>query len=225
MPSFFGHYDKDREIHSVFGPQDPRIVIVGNASDLNRHTIGGLIDEYDVVVRINFPKLGYEEQAGTKGTHWVVPCTTFSRDFLSTDYEYPYKDTQEVWFRISWGEKSEVSDKSVPEDIFQLTRPLPYHLLEEDQFLFTAKLMGFSPPVHPTTGLLAIVFTFYRWGVPVHLAGFGSSHTHSPGHYYSEHENLPERPDDPVPHDMDLERRIINRLEQTCFVKRIDQQI
>jgi hypothetical protein len=62
-----------------------KVAVIGNSPNIVNHKIGKLIDEFDVVIRVNdFRTIGFEENVGTK-TDYVI--TTFATNFKTKEFD------------------------------------------------------------------------------------------------------------------------------------------
>jgi CMP-N-acetylneuraminic acid synthetase len=196
-----------RDAVDIDHPEDlvkPTVVAVGNAENMKRRKLGWLIDSYDVVIRhSDHVTEGFEENVGTKMTHWAFPC----RYVATMGIERDCSDLTEIWMR-GFGEYYEEG--------FKKWNPKVKTLLELAPDLSILK--PFEDPEWiqaPSTGMLSIINAMNRWGVLIDIAGFGSSEETIFGHYTSKKfSNC---------HDFARERLIINQWEKEGLVRRIDQ--
>jgi hypothetical protein len=98
-----------------------RVIIVGNSSSILLQENGSIIDEYDVVVRINHcPTEGYEKFIGKKIDIWSTTKNSIFKDkFVPTDF----LSLSQIWHRTGKTKNNSVLPKhKIPEHIMYKTR-------------------------------------------------------------------------------------------------------
>ncbi|KAK3247951.1 hypothetical protein CYMTET_42564 [Cymbomonas tetramitiformis] len=71
----------DLSSQNIFPPTTRRVVVVGNGMSVQGSNAGELIDTFGEVVRFNlFKTKGYEKDAGTKATNWVISSIKDPKD-------------------------------------------------------------------------------------------------------------------------------------------------
>ncbi|XP_048853676.1 CMP-N-acetylneuraminate-beta-galactosamide-alpha-2,3-sialyltransferase 4-like isoform X2 [Brienomyrus brachyistius] len=181
-------------------------VVVGNGFALKNSSLGGTINKYDVVIRLNNgPVRGYEEDVGNKTTVRFFYPESASPD-PSVDNEpdtvmvlVPFKKQDILWLKgILYDEKRDQKGFWKPPPQFWFGKTSQIRILDPFFLRSTAKHLLHIPltvdpmskqnPVHPTTGILA-VFVALNYCDAVHLVGFGyptAKDQDLPIHYYGE---------------------------------------
>uniref|UniRef100_A0A8D2ZMH1 CMP-N-acetylneuraminate-beta-galactosamide-alpha-2,3-sialyltransferase 4 n=1 Tax=Scophthalmus maximus TaxID=52904 RepID=A0A8D2ZMH1_SCOMX len=176
-------------------------VVVGNGFAIKNSSLGSLINQYDVVIRLNdAPVRGYEEDVGNKTTMRLFYPESASYDpGLHNEpgalmVLVPFKQQDLRWLKeILYDEKRVRKGfwRPPPQiwlgDVSKI-RVLDPHFLHQtaDRLLRIPLNPGTKQPVHPTTGILA-VFVALNYCDVVHVAGFGYPNSKSqrvPIHYY-----------------------------------------
>lgn len=211
-------------------PEDfvkPTVCVVGNSVNLRDCPIGTLIDEHDVVVRVNWYTIdGFEKYSGTKTTHWMLFCSyledTLARGHVhSGTIRYHCRGITGLWGR-HYGNRAEweyclslLPGWKQAEKIGHRPTAFAVQRWKDDYERF------FGHPDDrlkmPTTGLLAVVKAIEKWGVTINIAGFGHRHQTRHGHYY----NPKYTPLNDV-HDWDAERQLLNEWEEDGIIRRLD---
>ncbi|KAK5904439.1 hypothetical protein CesoFtcFv8_006004 [Champsocephalus esox] len=176
-------------------------VVVGNGFAIKNSSLGGIINKYDVVIRLNnAPVRGYEEDVGNKTTmRFFYPESASYNPGLNNEpgtlmVLVPFKPQDLRWLKeILYNEKRVRKGfwKSPPQiwlGDYSKIRVLDPHFLHQtaDRLLRIPLQPKSKQPVHPTSGILAVVVALNYCDV-VHIAGFGYPNTKSqknPIHYY-----------------------------------------
>ncbi|XP_043936746.1 CMP-N-acetylneuraminate-beta-galactosamide-alpha-2,3-sialyltransferase 4 [Protopterus annectens] len=183
-------------------------VVVGNGNTLRNSSLGKLINQHDIVIRLNdAPVKGYEQDVGNKTT-----MRLFYPESAFFDPEEEDPDTLLVLIPfkpddLRWLKELLYNDKRIMKGFWKIPPLLwnvdptklrilhPYFLNET-----TVKLLKITPvplahqlklknkekPTHPTTGLIAITMALHYCDM-VYVAGFGYpglNDTQVPIHYY-----------------------------------------
>ncbi|KAM6386686.1 type 2 lactosamine alpha-2,3-sialyltransferase isoform 5-T9 [Alca torda] len=177
-----------------------RCVVVGNGGVLRNKTLGGKIDSYDVIIRMNNgPVIGYEEDVGRRTTFRLSYPESIFSDPIHYDPNttvvlivFKPRDLKWLW-EILGGQKISAKGfwkKPALNMIYKssqirildpsITRKTAYEWLN-----FPTRFPKKEKPKHPTTGLIAITLAFHICH-EVHLAGFkyDFSDRNSSLHYY-----------------------------------------
>ncbi|XP_078023368.1 CMP-N-acetylneuraminate-beta-galactosamide-alpha-2,3-sialyltransferase 4 isoform X3 [Epinephelus lanceolatus] len=177
-------------------------VVIGNGFAIKNSSLGGIINKYDVVIRLNdAPVRGYEEDVGNKTTmRFFYPESASYNPALHNEpgtlmVLVPFKQQDLRWLKeILYNEKRVRKGfwKPPPQiwlgDVNNIRVLDPHFLHHTADRLLQIPLHPRSKqqPVHPTTGILA-VFVALNYCDVVHIAGFGYPNTKSqrqPIHYY-----------------------------------------
>jgi hypothetical protein len=71
---------KKREIKK---DTESRVIVIGNSPSVLDHELGEIIDDYDVVIRINrCPTKGYEKNIGSKTDIWATTRNTYFNQYF-----------------------------------------------------------------------------------------------------------------------------------------------
>ncbi|XP_077579259.1 CMP-N-acetylneuraminate-beta-galactosamide-alpha-2,3-sialyltransferase 4 isoform X2 [Stigmatopora nigra] len=174
-------------------------VVIGNSFAVKNTSLGGIINKYDVVIRLNnAPVRGYEVDVGNKTTmRFFYPESASYNPGLNNEPDtlmvfVPFKQQDLRWLKgILYNEKRVMKGfwKPPPQiwlgDVGQI-RVLDPHFLHQTAEKLLRIPLNSKNPVHPTTGILA-VFVALNYCDVVHLAGFGypnSKNIKNPIHYY-----------------------------------------
>uniref|UniRef100_A0A8C7GPQ1 CMP-N-acetylneuraminate-beta-galactosamide-alpha-2,3-sialyltransferase 4 n=1 Tax=Oncorhynchus kisutch TaxID=8019 RepID=A0A8C7GPQ1_ONCKI len=176
--------------------------VIGNGFAIKNSSLGGVINEYDVVIRLNdAPVRGYEDDVGNKTTMRLFypesasynPSMHNGPDTLMV--LVPFKQQDLRWLKeILYDEKRVRKGFWKPPPQIWLGRTSRIRVLDPHFLHGTASSLLQIPlqpkskqkPVHPTTGILA-VFVALNYCDVVHIAGFGypaSKNQKHPIHYY-----------------------------------------
>ncbi|XP_035478619.1 CMP-N-acetylneuraminate-beta-galactosamide-alpha-2,3-sialyltransferase 4 isoform X1 [Scophthalmus maximus] len=205
-------------------------VVVGNGFAIKNSSLGSLINQYDVVIRLNdAPVRGYEEDVGNKTTMRLFYPESASYDpGLHNEpgalmVLVPFKQQDLRWLKeILYDEKRVRKGfwRPPPQiwlgDVSKI-RVLDPHFLHQtaDRLLRIPLNPGTKQkPVHPTTGILA-VFVALNYCDVVHVAGFGYPNSKSqrvPIHYYG-YDTM--RSMKNSYHDLNHEAEALKRLEDS----------
>ncbi|XP_064208631.1 CMP-N-acetylneuraminate-beta-galactosamide-alpha-2,3-sialyltransferase 4-like [Anguilla rostrata] len=205
-------------------------VVIGNGFSIKNSSLGGAINKYDVVIRLNdAPVRGYEDDVGNKTTmRFFYPESASSNPGVHNDPDtlmvlVPFKQQDLRWIKeILNDEKRERKGFWKPPPQFWLGNPKQLRILDPFFLHQTASRLLNIPlkpksnqnPVHPTTGILAI-YVALNFCDMVHVAGFGypESRNHKqPIHYYGQ-DTMKSMKDSY--HDLRHEADAIKRLEDS----------
>ncbi|XP_057694765.1 CMP-N-acetylneuraminate-beta-galactosamide-alpha-2,3-sialyltransferase 4 isoform X2 [Corythoichthys intestinalis] len=175
-------------------------VVIGNSFAIKNTSLGGIINTYDVVIRLNdAPVRGYEDDVGNRTTmRFFYPESASYNPGLNNEpgtlmVFVPFKNQDLTWLKvILYNEKRVMKGfwKPPPQiwlGDFRQIRVLDPHFLHQTAEKLLRIPIKSKNQVHPTTGILA-VFVALNYCDVVHLAGFGypnSNNIKSPIHYYS----------------------------------------
>ncbi|KAJ8342502.1 hypothetical protein SKAU_G00324300 [Synaphobranchus kaupii] len=204
--------------------------VVGNGFSIKNSSLGGAINKYDVVIRLNdAPVRGYEDDVGNKTTmRFFYPESASHNPGLHNDPDtimvlVPFKQQDLRWIKeILYDEKRVRRGFWRPPPQIWLGKPSqvrvldPFFLHETACRLLNIPLKPKSNqnPVHPTTGILAVYVALNFCDV-VHIAGFGypeSWNQKQPIHYYGY--NTMKSMKDSY-HDLRHEAEALKRLEDS----------
>ncbi|KAJ8266635.1 hypothetical protein GJAV_G00132860 [Gymnothorax javanicus] len=205
-------------------------VVIGNGFSIKNSSLGGAINKYDVVIRLNdAPVRGYEDDVGNKTTmRFFYPESASYNPSIHNDPDtimvlVPFKQQDLRWIKeILYDEKRERKGFWRPPPQFWLGKPSQIRILDPIFLHQTASRLLKIPlkpksnqnPVHPTTGILAI-YVALNFCDMVHIAGFGypdsKNHKH-PIHYYG-YDTLKSMKDSY--HDLGHEAEALKRLEDS----------
>ncbi|XP_013883367.1 CMP-N-acetylneuraminate-beta-galactosamide-alpha-2,3-sialyltransferase 4 isoform X2 [Austrofundulus limnaeus] len=203
-------------------------VVIGNGYVVKNSSLGSLINKYDVVIRLNdAPVRGYEDDVGNKTTmRFFYPESAYSNPILQNDPDtlmvmVPFKMQDLRWLKeILYNEKRVRKGFWKPPPLIWLgdpskTRVLDPHIFQQaaDNFLKISNKKG-KNPVHPTTGMLAVVAALNYCDV-VHIAGFGYPSLKKPLHpiHYYGRANMKSMMNSY--HDINNEAKALRRLEES----------
>ncbi|KAG7484490.1 hypothetical protein MATL_G00049940 [Megalops atlanticus] len=179
-------------------------VVIGNGFGIKNSSLGGTINKYDVVIRLNdAPIRGYEEDVGNKTTmRFFYPESASYNPTIHNDPDtimvlVPFKQQDLRWLKeILYDEKRVRKGFWKPPPQIWLGKTSHIRILDPFFLRQTASRLLKIPlnlppksnqnPVHPTTGILAIYVALNYCDV-VHIAGFGypeSKNQKHPIHYY-----------------------------------------
>ncbi|XP_061734718.1 CMP-N-acetylneuraminate-beta-galactosamide-alpha-2,3-sialyltransferase 4 isoform X1 [Nerophis ophidion] len=177
-------------------------VVIGNGFAIKNTSSGGIINKYDVVIRLNdSPIRGYEEDVGNKTTmRFFYPESASYNPGLNNEAGtlmvlVPFKQQDLRWLKeILYNEKRVRKGfwKPPPQiwlgDVGQIRVLDPHFLHQTAEKLLRIPLnpKKNQNSAHPTTGILA-VFVALNYCDVVHIAGFGypiSKSINHPIHYY-----------------------------------------
>nr|XP_029528131.1 CMP-N-acetylneuraminate-beta-galactosamide-alpha-2,3-sialyltransferase 4-like isoform X2 [Oncorhynchus nerka] len=176
--------------------------VIGNGFAIKNSSLGGIINEYDVVIRLNdAPVRGYEDDVGNKTTmRLFYPESASYNPSMHNDPDtlmvlVPFKQQDLRWLKeILYDEKRVRKGFWKPPPQIWLGSTSRIRVLDPHFLHGTASSLLQIPlhpkrkqkPVHPTTGILA-VFVALNYCDVVHIAGFGypaSKNQKYPIHYY-----------------------------------------
>ncbi|XP_052521230.1 type 2 lactosamine alpha-2,3-sialyltransferase isoform X1 [Tympanuchus pallidicinctus] len=209
-----------------------RCVVVGNGGVLRNKTLGGKIDSYDVIIRMNNgPVIGYEEDVGRRTTFRLSYPESIFSDPIHYDPNttvviivFKPRDLKWLW-EILGGQKISAKGfwkKPALNMIYKsnqirildpsITRKTAYDWLH-----FPTRFPKKEKPKHPTTGLIAITLAFHICH-EVHLAGFKYDFTdrNSSLHYYG-NETMSQMMQNEY-HDISAEQKFLKKLIDKNFV-------
>ncbi|XP_021255339.1 type 2 lactosamine alpha-2,3-sialyltransferase isoform X4 [Numida meleagris] len=209
-----------------------RCVVVGNGGVLRNKTLGGKIDSYDVIIRMNNgPVIGYEEDVGRRTTFRLSYPESIFSDPIHYDPNttvviivFKPRDLKWLW-EILGGQKISAKGfwkKPALNMIYKsnqirildpsITRKTAY-----DWLRFPTRFPKKEKPKHPTTGLIAITLAFHICH-EVHLAGFKYDFTdkNSSLHYYG-NETMSQMMQNEY-HDINAEQKFLKKLIDKNFV-------
>ncbi|XP_046892583.1 CMP-N-acetylneuraminate-beta-galactosamide-alpha-2,3-sialyltransferase 4 isoform X6 [Hypomesus transpacificus] len=177
-------------------------VVIGNGYAIKNSSLGGVINKYDVVIRLNdAPVKGYEDDVGNKTTmRLFYPESASYNPGLHNEPDtlmvlIPFKQQDLRWLKeILYDEKRVRKGfwKPPPQIWLGSTSHIrvldPHFLLETSNTLLQIPLNPKNKQklVHPTTGIIA-VFVALNYCDVVHIAGFGypvAKNQKHPIHYY-----------------------------------------
>ncbi|XP_015228190.1 PREDICTED: CMP-N-acetylneuraminate-beta-galactosamide-alpha-2,3-sialyltransferase 4 [Cyprinodon variegatus] len=202
-------------------------VVIGNGFVIKNRSLGSIINNFDVVIRLNdAPVRGYEEDVGNKTTmRFFYPESASYNPTLHNDPDtlmvlVPFKQQDLRWLKeIIYNEKRVRRGFWRPPPQFWLgdvskIRVLDPHFLQKtaDKLLKIRSQKGKRISVHPTTGILA-VFVALNYCDIVHIAGFGyptSQNVRQPIHYYG-YDTMKSMKNSY--HDVNIEAKALKRLE------------
>ncbi|XP_060090588.1 type 2 lactosamine alpha-2,3-sialyltransferase [Heteronotia binoei] len=182
-------------------PPCKKCVVVGNGGVLRNKSLGGTIDSYDVVIRMNNgPVIGYEDDVGRRTTFRLFyPESVFSDP---VDYDpnttavlvvFKPHDLKWLWDLLSgqrlirtnafW--KKPAMRMIYRANQIRILDPAITRRAAHEWLHLPTKFAKPEKPKHPTTGLIAITFALHICN-DVHLAGFkyNFSDRNSVLHYY-----------------------------------------
>lgn len=206
--------------------------MVGNGGVLRNKTLGGKIDSYDVIIRMNNgPVIGYEEDVGRRTTFRLSYPESIFSDPIHYDPNttvviivFKPRDLKWLW-EILGGQKISAKGfwkKPALNMIYKsnqirildpsITRKTAYDWLH-----FPTRFPKKEKPKHPTTGLIAITLAFHICH-EVHLAGFKYDFTdrNSSLHYYG-NETMSQMMQNEY-HDISAEQKFLKKLIDKNFV-------
>ncbi|KAJ7996824.1 hypothetical protein DPEC_G00222530 [Dallia pectoralis] len=179
-------------------------VVVGNGFRIKNSSLGGSINKYDIVIRLNDgPVRGYEEDVGNRTTmRFFYPESAFYDTDMHNDPDtllvlVPFKQQDVRWLKeILYNEKRTRKGFWKPPPQIWKGRTSNLRILDPYYMHQTARRLLNLPintpakrkriSMKPTTGILAIVVALNVCNV-VHIAGFGYPDTKNmthPVHYY-----------------------------------------
>nr|XP_015192887.1 PREDICTED: CMP-N-acetylneuraminate-beta-galactosamide-alpha-2,3-sialyltransferase 4 isoform X1 [Lepisosteus oculatus] len=181
-----------------------RCVVVGNGFSIKNTSLGGTINKYDVVIRVNdAPVRGYEADVGNKTTmRFFYPESASVNPYIHNDPDtvmvlVPFKQQDLRWMKEILYDEKRVRKGfwKPPPQIWQAKtsqiRILDPFFLHETETRLLNLTVNVNPKsreklTQPTTGILAI-FVALNYCDVVHVAGFGYpkvSEQKHPIHYY-----------------------------------------
>lgn len=203
-------------------------VVIGNGFAIKNSSLGGAINKYDVVIRLNdAPVRGYEDDVGNKTTmRLFYPESASYNPAMHNDPStlmvlVPFKQQDLRWLKeILYNEKRVRKGFWKPPPQIWMGKPKMIRVLDPYFLYHTASNLLRIPlrpndkqkQVHPTTGILA-VFMALNYCDVVHVAGFGypkSKNQKHPIHYYG-YDTMKSMKDSY--HDLTHEAEALKRLE------------
>lgn len=204
--------------------------VIGNGFAIKNSSLGGIINEYDVVIRLNdAPVRGYEDDVGNKTTmRLFYPESASYNPSMHNDPDtlmvlVPFKQQDLRWLKeILYDEKRVRKGFWKPPPQIWLGSTSRIRVLDPHFLHGTASSLLQIPlhpkrkqkPVHPTTGILA-VFVALNYCDVVHIAGFGypaSKNQEHPIHYYG-YDTMKSMKDSY--HDLTHEAEALKKLEDS----------
>ncbi|XP_038817076.1 CMP-N-acetylneuraminate-beta-galactosamide-alpha-2,3-sialyltransferase 4-like isoform X2 [Salvelinus namaycush] len=204
--------------------------VIGNGFSIKNSSLGGIINEYDVVIRLNdAPVRGYEDDVGNKTTmRLFYPESASYNPSMHNDPAtlmvlVPFKQQDLSWLKeILYDEKRVRKGFWKPPPQIWLGSTSRIRVLDPHFLHGTASSLLQIPlhpkrkqkPVHPTTGVLA-VFVALNYCDVVHIAGFGypaSKNQKHPIHYYG-YDTMKSMKDSY--HDLTHEAEALKKLEDS----------
>ncbi|XP_066565743.1 CMP-N-acetylneuraminate-beta-galactosamide-alpha-2,3-sialyltransferase 4 isoform X2 [Amia ocellicauda] len=213
-----------------------RCAVIGNGFAIKNRSLGGAINKYDIVIRLNdAPVRGYEDDVGNKTTmRLFYPESALLDPGIHNDPDtlmvlIPFKREDLRWLKEILYDEKRVRKGfwRPPPQIWQgktsQVRVLdPFFLQETATKLLNIPLTlppkSKQKPVHPTTGILAIYMALSYCDV-VHIAGFGyppTSDQKHPIHYYG-YDTMKSMKDST--HDVSLEAEALKKLEDSGAIQ------
>lgn len=170
-----------------------KCILVGNSSSALNKKLGSYIDSFENVARFNrFKVNGYEEDLGTKCTHWVLnyKLTTDSRNYLVKNLEKVISNTtdlKQALILTTAKDDGKLDDirKQVDIEVIYKQYPVPFNY-------------------KPTTGFLTIKYLLDIFP-QLNLVGFDFGKSH---HYWG-NQGIS---DVPGKHEWDKEKTYIDKL-------------
>ncbi|KAM5132659.1 CMP-N-acetylneuraminate-beta-galactosamide-alpha-2,3-sialyltransferase 4-like [Mantella aurantiaca] len=177
------HYHLPQEIERL---QCKRCVVVGSGYRMKNSSLGDIINEYDIVIRMNdAPVYNYEKDVGNKTTlRFFYPESAFSDPELDNNPDtlmvlVPFKNNDILWM------KSIINNETMLNKGFWKTPPMVWKVEPKNMRILNpyfmevaaTKLLGYDERTKklkamPTTGFMAIAFAIHFCDL-VHIAGFG----------------------------------------------------
>ncbi|XP_069750523.1 CMP-N-acetylneuraminate-beta-galactosamide-alpha-2,3-sialyltransferase 4 [Narcine bancroftii] len=187
------HYDMPENVRRL---ACKRCIIIGNGYTMRNSSLGEMINNYDVVIRLNdAPVRGYEKDVGNKTTlRFFYPESAGLKPKVENNPNtllvfLPFKQVDVRWLSaILYNEKRTSKGFWKPPPLVWETNPTnirilnPYYIHQAGTKLLNIPL---KKQVHPTSGFLAITVAL-NYCDEVHVAGFGYpvAHQDTPIHYY-----------------------------------------
>lgn len=149
-----------------------KVIVIGSGSSLLKAKLGALIDEFDVVIRMNdFKTEGFEDKVGKK-VDILFTCTLRDRNTVEALEEF-----EEVIACLLMNPHDGVE---LGEDV--LSSPKITESIDWPEAFKLRDEMGLEEPQYPSTGILCINWAVKRYG-QIHIAGFDNFKTGNK-HYF-----------------------------------------
>uniref|UniRef100_A0A672GK02 ST3 beta-galactoside alpha-2,3-sialyltransferase 1 n=1 Tax=Salarias fasciatus TaxID=181472 RepID=A0A672GK02_SALFA len=159
---------------TLLGPHPDRCrscAVVGNSGNLKGSRYGPLIDQHNIVIRINRARTaGYEQDVGTKTTHHIMyPESRTQLDNSTYLLFFPFKTTDFLWLMDHY--PLTVGNIMVPAFM---------------KYVHEAWLRRVGS--YPSTGFMALALSTYFCD-EVHVFGFGADRDGNWDHYFEKLQN------------------------------------
>tara|TARA_A100001388_G_scaffold232342_1_gene184951 strand:- start:32 stop:649 length:618 start_codon:yes stop_codon:yes gene_type:complete len=199
-----------------------KIILIGNAEFKKEEKFGSLIDEFEVVVRINRFRLEtFEENLGTKTNIWALNRTLpfnrasvpfqFQKEFLvrkkiSQDLDYGLM----ISYMPNGNEYSKVLNSVKQIDNLQLANTM----VQSDYVRQKWKTLVKEPFYKPATGIMSILYFIEKFGEVV-IHNFDNAETN---HYFETTAHIASQPQS-AKHIWSFDKKMIDELVKNKKVK------
>ena len=222
---------------------DINTVIVGSSRELLKKNLGSVIDTFDHVIRFNSFKIeGYERHVGTKQKIWGVNLGLASHaptvvKKVNDNNRYIWYvgnsyDIEKQFLDIKKSLKKQFVVESINFDVVDLIEELKSEFKEENLCFERNKIRLGSKKKYATTGLRAIFKAIEKFG-KAYICGFTSwkecTDSMVNSHYYEKsnvpthmHKAFTESPN--REHDPKIEEKIIKKLIEMNYIKRLEDE-
>lgn len=199
-----------------------KIILIGNAELKQDEKFGSLIDEFEVVVRINRYKVEtFEENLGTKTNIWAMNRTLpFNRAAVPFDFQKEFKVRKKVSKDLEYAlmisympndnEYSKVSQLVQKVENLRLADTISQSKFVRDKW----KILVTQPFYKPATGIVSILYFIEKYG-EVYIHNFDNAKTN---HYFETTSHMISQPQ-AAKHIWSFDEKMINELVRENKVK------
>lgn len=199
-----------------------KIILIGNAEFNEKDKFGKLIDEFEVVVRINRFRLEtFEENLGTKTDIWAMNRTLpFNRAAVPFDFQKEFQIRQSISKELKYAlmvsympngvEYGKVLNSVNQVDNLKLANTMVQSELVRDKW----KKLVDKPFYKPATGIMSILYFIEKYG-EVCIHNFDNAKTN---HYYETTAHMASQPQS-AKHVWEFDERVMKELVQENKIK------
>ena len=199
-----------------------KVILIGNAEFDKRDKFGKLIDEFEVVVRINRFRLEtFEENLGTKTDIWAMNRTLpFNRAAVPFDFQKEFRIRQSISKGLKYAlmvsyMPNGVEYGKVLNSVNQVDNLKLANTMVQSEFVRNKwKKLVNKPFYKPATGIMSILYFIEKYG-DVCIHNFDNAKTN---HYFETTAHMASQPQ-AAKHVWEFDEKVIKELVQEKKIK------